>query len=259
MAQVAGRRQERRLAVLVAAIAGNRLQRRQRGADLGAVVIGERQRKEPKRIVDVLTFAETGADDDARHAGLIEDEAARDVGDRNAMARGHRRGRLQHALQRAPPAGHPQETAVLHLRPRGEALPVRLRRAEPAFGEPAAGQRAVRQQLHAVLDAEGRQAPRRALIEQRERHLVRHDVDAARDDDAQVRGVEVGQAEVTDQALGLQLLQVEQRFEPARIGVVPGVVLQEVDRLDAEARAARARPPRGPRPSRPVPASGPTS
>ena len=29
---------------------------------------------------------------------------------------------------------------------------------------------------------------------------------------------------------------IEERFEPARIGVVPGVVLQEVDRLDTEAR-----------------------
>ena len=46
----------------------------------------------------------------------------------------------------------------------------------------------------------------------------------------------VGQAKVTDEAAGLQLLKVEQRFEPARIGIVPGVVLQEVDRLDAEAR-----------------------
>ena len=155
MAQVAGRGQERRLAVLVAAITGNGLQRGQRGPDLGTVVIGEGQRKEPERIVDVFAFAETGADDDARHAGLIQDEAARDVGDRDTVARRHRRGRLQHALQRAPSAGDSQEAAVLHQGPCREALPVGLRRSEPAFGEPAAGQRAVREQVHAVLDAEG--------------------------------------------------------------------------------------------------------
>ena len=103
-----------------------------------------------------------------------------------------------------------------------------------AFGEPATGQRAVRQQLHAVLDAERRQPARRTLIEQRERHLVRHDVDAARDDHPQVGRVNVGQAKVTDEASGLQILKVEQCFQPALIGVVPGVVLQQIDRLHTE-------------------------
>ena len=39
----------------------------------------------------MLALAEAGADDDAGDAGLIEDEAARDVGDRNTVARGDRR------------------------------------------------------------------------------------------------------------------------------------------------------------------------
>ena len=69
MAQVAGRGQERRLAVLVPAIAGNRLQRGQRRPDLGTVLVGERQRKEPERVVDVFAFAETRADDDAATPG----------------------------------------------------------------------------------------------------------------------------------------------------------------------------------------------
>jgi hypothetical protein len=46
MAQIAGRREERRLAVLVAAITGNRLQRGQRRPDLRTIIIGQRQRKE---------------------------------------------------------------------------------------------------------------------------------------------------------------------------------------------------------------------
>ena len=202
MAQVAGRGQERGLAVLVSAVTGNRLQRGERRADLGSVFIGEGQRKEPERVVDVFAFAEPGADDDARDARLIEDEAARDVGHRDPMTRGHRCGRRQHALQRTPPAGNPQEAAVLHQRPRGEALPVGLRRSEPAFGEPATRQRAVRQQVHA--GARRRTAPaRRPHADRaarttpgstRPRCRSRHH--------AQVGRIDVGQAEVTDEALG---------------------------------------------------------
>ena len=51
-----------------------------------------------------------------------------------------------------------------------------------------------------------------------------------------MRGVDIGHAKVADEALSLQILKVEERFQPARIGVVPGVVLQKIDRLDPEAR-----------------------
>ena len=46
---------------------------------------------------------------------------------------------------------------------------------------------------------QARSAPGRALIEQRERHLVREDLDAARDRHAEMGGVDVGQAEVADE------------------------------------------------------------
>ena len=161
------------------------------------------------------------------------------------MARGHRCGRLQHALQRTPSAGDPQEAAVLHQRPCGEALPIRLRRSEPALGEPAASQRAVRQQVHAVLDAERRQPARRTLIEQRERHLVRHDVDAARDHHPEVGGVDVGQAKVTDEALGSSDPEGRRAFRASsdrrssRRGTAGGRSPRHRRRVSARSTAAR--------------------
>ena len=46
----------------------------------------------------------------------------------------------------------------------------------------------------------------RPLIEEREAHLVRRDRDAGVDDHSQVRGVGIGEAEVEDQSLVLELL-----------------------------------------------------
>ncbi len=49
-------------------------------------------------------------------------------------------------------------------------------------------------------------------------------------------GIDVGQAEVTNQPLAFEILEMEQRLQPARVGVVPGVKLQEVQGLRAQAR-----------------------
>src|SRR6185503_8212485 len=48
----------------------------QRRLDLPAIVIGERPREQSQRVVDVLPFAETCADDDGGDTGPIEDEPA---------------------------------------------------------------------------------------------------------------------------------------------------------------------------------------
>ena len=51
--------------------------------------------------------------------------------------------------------------------------------AEPSIRQPAAGERAVGEQLHAARAAHGRQRPGRAPVEQREADLVRNHLDAA--------------------------------------------------------------------------------
>ena len=53
-------------------------------------------------------------------------------------------------------------------------------------------------------------SPCRPLIEQGEADLVGDHLDAAGEDDSQVGRVEVGTAQVTDQSLFLQLLEIEE-------------------------------------------------
>ena len=161
MRQIAGRGQERRPAIFVAAIAGDRVQRRQRGADLGAVRIGEGERKHPQRFVDVFALAEPRADDHAGDAGLIEDEAPRDIGHGRRGARPPMRP--PSARAGAPPSRrHAQEArrtssaTTCRMRSQsGSSLPSHVR------SEPAAGHGTVGEQAHAVLGVR-RTRPRRA-------------------------------------------------------------------------------------------------
>ncbi len=74
----------------------------------------------------------------------------------------------------------------------------------------------------------------RARIEQGERDLVRNDLDAALHRDPQVRGVEVGDSEMPDEAFALQVLKMEEGVEPGGVGVHPGMELQEIDAVGAE-------------------------
>ncbi len=67
--------------------------------------------------------------------------------------------------------------------------------------------RAVGQQANAELGADRRERAGRAAIEERAAHLVRHDLDAARERHPQVRGVDVGEPEMPDEPLALQILQ----------------------------------------------------
>ena len=196
--------------------------------------VGERELEEPLGVVDVLPLAQPRPDDHTADRGVLQHPAAGDVGNRDAVPPGHARGRRQHVLKPRPSAGRSDEAAVLHPRPGAGLFPVRLGLAEPAFGEPSAGHGAVGQQLHAGLEAQRRHRARRARVEQGERHLIGDDRNAARQRHVQVGGIDVGEAEVTDQPLVAQFLQEEQRVEPARIGVGPGVELQQIEPFGAE-------------------------
>ena len=47
--------------------------------------------------------------------------------------------------------------------------------------------------------------------------------------DPQVRRVEVRQAELADEALAFELLQPQQTVEPVRVGICPGMELEQVE------------------------------
>ncbi len=105
MTEVAGGREKRRRAVLVAAVTGHRREGGDGRLELRAVVERELERAQTLVVVDVGALAEPGADDDRRHARLLQDEARGDVGERDVVPVGHVLGRAQHALQGGPTAG----------------------------------------------------------------------------------------------------------------------------------------------------------
>ena len=114
------------------------------------------------------------------------------------------------------------------------AMSLRLRLAQPFVGKEAAAQRAVGEQLHALFAAERRKLAGRAAVDQREGHLVGGERDAVGQRDAQMRGVEIGDADRADQPLFFQPRHLMQRVEPGRMLEGPPVELQQVDLLDAE-------------------------
>ena len=114
------------------------------------------------------------------------------------------------------------------------AISLRLRLAQPFLGEKAAAERAVGEQLDALLAAERREVAGRAAVDQREGHLVGGERNAVGERDAQMRGVEIGDADRADQPLLLQLRHLMQRVEPGRMLEGPPVELQQIDLLDAE-------------------------
>ena len=236
MAQVARGRQERRCPVLVAAVARNRRERGDGCLELGVILGRELKGAQPRVVLDVRALAQPRADDHRRHAPLLHDEARGHVGERHAVTIGHRPCRTQHALQRRPAAGRADEAPVLHLRPGARAFPVGLVLPQPRVAEPAAAHRAVGEQAHAVFGAHGGEPAGGAAVDERAAHLVRHDLDATGEHQAQMRGIHIREPQMADAPLVLQVLQVEQRVEPRRVGVVPGVELQQVDRLRAQTR-----------------------
>src|SRR5882724_4359815 len=106
------------------------------------------------------------------------------------------------ALERLPAADRRDEALVLHLAPIADLAG--LRGAEPALRQEAAAERAVGQQLDVVRQAEFAHRLAGAAIKKREADLVRDDADAVLDENAQMVGVEIGEAEVTDATFLLQ-------------------------------------------------------
>ena len=72
-----------------------------------------------------------------------------------------------------------------------------------------------------------------AAVDERVLHLVRYNPNAVIRDNAQTLGVEVGEREMANFALALQVGEMFERFEIARIVIVPPVKLQQVETLDA--------------------------
>ena len=79
-----------------------------------AVVLVQRQRAGLSGLVEVPRVA--CADDDARHAGLIEHPADRHGADPDAVARGHLAERRQHLLEAVPAAELVDDQPVLDER-----------------------------------------------------------------------------------------------------------------------------------------------
>ncbi len=111
---------------------------------------------------------------------------------------------------------------------------------EPAFRHQPAGQRAVGQQPDAVLQAERAHLVRRAAVQQREADLVGEDRNPLAHQHPQMRGVEIGHAEMADHALLAQRREFGHRIEPGEVLEAPPMQLQQIDRGDAEAIQAAA-------------------
>ena len=114
------------------------------------------------------------------------------------------------------------------------AISLRLRLAKPFLRKEAAAERAVGEQLDALLAAERGELAGGAAVDQREGDLVGGEGNAVGERDAQMRGVEIGDADRADQPLLLQLGHLVQRVEPGRMLEGPPVELQQIDLLDAE-------------------------
>ena len=231
--QVAGRGEEGRLAVFVAAIARRRAGEREGRLQRGAILLVEDEREEPGIVGAVLALAEAGADDRRGDGRLVEHPARGNIGQRRAVLRRGAVERGQNALEDGPSADGIDETLVLHPAPIGEIG--RLGRAKPAARQEAAGQRAIGEQADGVGAAERAHHAGRAAVEHREGDLVRDDRDALADQNAQMVGVEIGDPDMADQPLLAQPLQFVRRVEISEMIERPPMELEEVDRLDAEA------------------------
>ena len=122
----------------------------------------------------------------------------------------------------------------LYLERLQSAMVSRLGLAQPFVREEAAAERAIGEQLDALLAAERRQVAGRATVDQREGHLVGGDRHAVGQRDAQMRGVEIGDADRADQPLLLQPRHLVQGVQPRRMLERPPMELKQVDLVDAE-------------------------
>src|SRR5712675_2144019 len=73
-------------------------------------------------------------------------------------------------------------------------------------------------------------------IDQRVLHLIRDNGNTVIGDDTQTLGVEIGQREVTDFALALEVGEMSERVEIAPVTVIPPMELKEIEAFDAHSR-----------------------
>ena len=211
---------------------------RERGVDARAVLLVEGEGEQAQIVGPVLALAQPRADDDGGDRRLLQDPAARDVGDRDAVAVRHLGERSQDGLQHGPAADRVDEALVLHLAPVADRGGLGL--ADPAVAEEAAGQRAVGQEPDPALQAEPAHLLAGAPVQEREADLVGHDREAVDDQQPEMVRVEIGHAQMGDAAFALELGQPAHGVEIARVVEQPPVELQQVDPLDPQSRQTAA-------------------
>ncbi len=178
---------------------GMRLRLGQGLVDRRPVVVVEGEGEEGGVVGPVLALAEARADDRRRDRRLFEHPARRDIGDRDAracLATASSATRMLCSTAQPPIASMKRLYFILLQ----SAIAAGSGRAEPARGQEAAGERAVGEEADAVLEAEGAHVFGGAPVEERERDLVRGDRNALPDEDAQMIGVEIGDADMRGSA-----------------------------------------------------------
>ena len=186
-------------------------------------------------------LAQARAHNGSRHGGLVQHPARRDVGNRHPVFQRDGMRRPQHALQGGPAAHGVNEAAVFHLAPVAHFKGCFL--AQPALTQEAATERAVGQQPDIAREAQLRHCAGSAPVQQRQAHLVGGNGQPVRQQYPQVRGVEIGQADVFDQAFSTQCRKLGQGIQITRVLKRPPVELHQIDaaRLHTLARPLNAR------------------
>ena len=88
-------------------------------------------------------------------------------------------------------------------------------------------------------------------IDQRILHLVGNNRDAVAGDDAQPLGIEIGQREMPDLSLALQIGEMPQRIEVALIRIIPPMELEEIEAIHTHPRQRHPDRPLDDRPGHP--------
>src|SRR5215207_2933592 len=240
MREVAGSSQERRPAVFVAAVPAMRSRPREGLRETGPVLVVESEGENARIVGAVLALAKPCADDHSGNGGLVEHESCRHVGKRYAVLAGDRGKRGEDSLEHAPSANGVDEALVLHAAPIAEVG--RLGPRQPALREQAAGQRAVGKQTNAAREAEIAHCTGSAPIEHGKGDLVRDDWDPLPYQHSEVVGIEVGDADVSDEALLAQPRELARSVEVGEVLEAPPMKLQEVDGRDVEPFQAKLDP-----------------
>ena len=142
----------------------------------GPIVVVQREREDRQIVIRMVSLAEPRADDHRRDGRMIERPARRDVGDRDAVLRSRSRRARARIVWNAPqpPAASTKRLYFILLQSAISSLAGSGRPSQRSDMK-AAGERAIGEQPHAVLEAEGAHLPRRAAVEERKAHLVADD------------------------------------------------------------------------------------